>query len=119
MIKLQPLSSLTIKHQKLQSPTRPDSCPLRYSSFGHTFLMKQIYLREIRKEKYKNLYKKTVLKDLIATELKYHDRCKKNLMREGRKKSIIGRKVAEFGKVIDYIDDCVFDVNQVVSTKVV
>lgn len=72
-----------------------------------------------RKEKYKKLHKKTVLKDLIATELKYHDRCKKDIMKEGRKKSIIGRKVAEFGKVIDYIDDCVFDVNQVISTKVV
>lgn len=60
-----------------------------------------------------------MLKDFIAAEFKSHDHCKKDIIRKDRQKSVVGRKVAEFEKVIDCINDRVFNVNQFVPVNVV
>ena len=73
-----------------------------------------------KKEKYNELKEKNgLLTDLISAEFKYHDRCRKDIMREDRETSIVGRKMAGFEKVTEYIDNYVLKMNQVVSINLV
>ena len=44
-----------------------------------------------KKQKYKELYEKTMLADIIATEFKYHNCCREDVIRKDRETSIIGR----------------------------
>ena len=69
-----------------------------------------------KKDRYKQLAEKIILiDDLIAAEFKYHDRCRKELMRDERETTSVGRPNAGFKKVLDHIDDYVVKLNQVVS----
>ena len=73
-----------------------------------------------KKDQYKELAEKLHLIDnLIAAEFKYHDRCRKELMREDRETTTVGRPNAGFKKAVDYIDNYVVKMNQVVSMKLV
>ena len=60
-----------------------------------------------------------LIDNLIAAEFKYHDRWWKELMREDRETTTVGRPNAGFKKAVDYIDNYVVKMNQVVSMKLV
>ena len=69
------------------------------------------------KEKYKELRDRTqwCLEDLIAAEFKYHDRCRKELIREDRETSFVCRPPSGFVNVKEFVDDNILTLNQVVS----
>ena len=59
-----------------------------------------------------------MLTDLIAAEFKYHDKCRKDIIREDRETSLVGWRSVGLKKVTDYVDNYVFEMNQVVSMNV-
>ena len=73
-----------------------------------------------KKEKYKELREKTILvTDLMSAEFKYHNKCRKELTRDNRDTSIVGRAAGGLKKVTDYVDNYVLKINQVVSMNIV
>ena len=63
--------------------------------------------------------KTTLVADLISVEFKYHDKCRKELIRDDRDTSVVGQSVDGFKKVTDYVDNYVLKMNQVVSMNIV
>ena len=73
----------------------------------------------MKKQEYKALAERVILlHDLIAAEFKYHEKCKRDLMRDERDTSIVGRPNAALEKVSEFIDTHVVAMNQVVSMDI-
>ena len=84
------------------------------------YLAKAIVKMLKKKEKYKELRVKTILvTDLISAEFIYHDKFRKELTRDDRDTSVVGRPADGFKKVTEYVDNYVLKMNQVVFMNIV
>ena len=69
-------------------------------------IVKMLY----KEEEYKELREKTILvTDLISVEFKYHDKYRKELTKDDRDTSIVGRPADKFKKVAGYVDNYVLE----------
>ena len=105
-----------LRYKKDGETVREEPFPVTLESTAKNILAQL----EKNKEKYGELLHRLILvDDIISAEFKYHDYCRKELLRDDRTSAVVGRPNVGFDKVKDYIDNYILKVNQVVSMNVI